>query len=273
MLFLLLLFNCIFYAQRPLPIKEFGKFNNANSFAVSPNGLFYVSDIGNNEVAQLDSNGKIRKTVGGYGWDSYSFDEPSDIFATSLNVYIADKNNDRIQIYDKDLNYISSFITKNRSSESYLFRYPTSVAHFSQGDFFVLDSDNTRILKFNSKGEFQTEIGSYGTSSYTLTNPKKFTINTEGKIFVIEAKSLIVFDLFGNFISKTDFDFELININSVFNSICITSKNKVIVNTKKGNFQFDVIEIPDIEISDALIFNKKLFVLSPKRISVFHFND
>jgi hypothetical protein len=273
MLFLLLLFNSINLAQKPLQIKEFGKFNNANSFAVSPSGWFYVSEIGNNEIIKLDTNGTIRKTIGGFGWDSYSFDEPSDIYANSLNVYIADKNNDRIQIYDKDLNYISSFTTRNKVSENYSFRYPTSVAIFSQGDFFVLDSDNTRILKFNSRGEFQSEIGSYGTNTYTLTYPKKFTINNEGIIFVIESKSLILFDLFGNFISKTDFEFELLNINSIFNSITITAKNKVIINSKNRNLHFDVIEIPDIEITDALIFSNKLFVLSSKKITVFQLVD
>ncbi len=60
----------------------------------------------NNEIVKLDTLNNALKSIGGYGWSNSTFDEPVDIYATDLRVYVTDKNNNRVQVFDKDLNFL-----------------------------------------------------------------------------------------------------------------------------------------------------------------------
>ena len=121
-------------------------------------GNIFVSDIGLNTITKFDSTGKIIINIGGFGWEESTFDEPIDIVTNTLSLYVADKNNNRIQRFDKDLNYISEFSGK-KDNGKIEFGYPTCIDISSIGDLYILDSDNYRILKFNLTGEYLQEIG------------------------------------------------------------------------------------------------------------------
>lgn len=253
---------------------EIGHFNSAASLSVNQSGFIFASDAGTNEIVKMDTLGNVLKTIGGYGRENYLFDEPADIFANTLNVYVADRNNDRIQIYDKDLNYLSSFSTSLSADENYFFRYPTGIAVYSQGDLFVLDSDNARILKFNFRGEFQTAIGGYDNANYVFDNPKKIAMNGGGKIIVIDEAALVLFDTFGNFIKRQDLDFEPDNININSGYICLSADSVIyyskIDDNPSNNFLFNSFE-PGLneKIEDAVIFNSKLYLLTGTKIFIY----
>ncbi len=108
--FLILFFISIttLYSQQFGYDYSIGKFKDASSFSVSPSGFIYITDSGSDEIYKIDTLGKVVKNFGGYGWDNELFDNPVDVFATDLSVYVCDKNNHRIQRFDKDLNFISS---------------------------------------------------------------------------------------------------------------------------------------------------------------------
>ena len=109
MLILLFIFSSACLPQKLIFQGQIGSFNFASSLSINSSGNLYVADTGTNEIIELDTLGNILKTIGGFGRKELSFDLPDDVFANTLNVYVADKNNDRIQIFDKDLNFLSSF--------------------------------------------------------------------------------------------------------------------------------------------------------------------
>ena len=102
--------------------QSIGKFERASSFYITANGLIYVCDSGKDEIIMLDTLGTDLKTFGGYGWDENSFDDPSDVFADPLTIYIADKNNNSIKRFDKNLNYLSSLNTEDNDNPEEQFR-------------------------------------------------------------------------------------------------------------------------------------------------------
>lgn len=260
------------YAQNFIFDYQIGSFTNAISFHINPAGYLYVTDVSTNEIYKLDTLGNVLKIIGGYGFDENSFDFPLDIYANTLNVYVADKYNDRIQIFDKDLNYISSISANSIENENYKFRYPTGVGLSTQGDIFILDSDNPRILKYNSAGKFLMQIGYYDSGDYALQNPKVFTIN-DNNIFVLDSSHLLLFDLFGNNLYKVKLDYEAVNINSTSFAITISSQNKIYFSLTKdnvNNLDFTSFE-PKIDeiIIDSLIFNSKLYILTQRNIYIY----
>ena len=273
---LILLFLTFFKdlsAQTFIQSSQIGAFNSANSFSINPAGYFYVSDVGRNEIIKLDTLGKVIKSIGGYGWAESSFDNPSDVFANTLNVYVSDKNNNRIQLFDKDLNFLSQFSTQSSNNETQTFRYPISSAVSTQGDLFILDSDNNRILKYNARGEFQVAIGGYDAGSFSLITPIQFSI-TNTKILVLDSQFLVLFDQFGNGIKKIKLAFVPDNINYAFRNVCINDKSQIVfideTNIESGSFiQVRFLTKPEEEIIDAIIFNAKLYLLTKNSIMIY----
>ena len=131
---LLFLFSNLSYAQSILFRGEIGDFESASAFALTPGGKFFVTDLSRNEIVKVDTLGNLIQSIGGYGWNSSTFDEPIDVFATDLRIYVTDKNNNRIQVFDKDLNYLFLINTNNQVDDRNNFQYPTSCESSIQGE-------------------------------------------------------------------------------------------------------------------------------------------
>lgn len=269
MLILLLLVSKI-TAQSLVFKYEFGNFNDANSFSFSTAGFFYVSDIGKNEIIKIDTVGNALKVVGGFGWSESLFDKPIDVFANVLNVYVSDYNNNRIQVFDKDLNFI--FEIKN--TDKIEFRFPTCVASSNQNDIFILDSDNKRILKLDRSGNLLLIIGDIDAGKFQLSSPIKFCIDINFNLLVLNNNKLFLFDQFGNGLKIFDLNFTPRNINSLFNLITIVNNNKILlakINDKNEiSFLDNLLSFNGLEdIQDGLVYNNKLYVLTKNNIQVF----
>lgn len=257
-------------AQELQFVNHFGAFNFAASFDVDLNGNIYISDISENTITKLDSAGKEILSIGGYGWEEQTFDEPVSIFSTTLSVYIADKNNNRIQRFDKDLNFLSLFSGEDDDSDI-TFAYPTCIEISNIGDLYLLDSDNNRILKINLTGEFQLEIGSNDAGLFTLNNPKSFSIDNEGNLYVLDNNEIKVFDQYGNGQLSFDIKFQPHKIHTFGNNLLYIENSRLIqfdmkerkVVREYSNFQ----ELNGDSITDAKIINNFLLVLTPTKIT------
>ncbi len=265
------------FAQGTLLQSEIGDFSNAFAFSINPQGFIYISDISTNEIYKLDTLGNTKKFIGGYGWDASSFSDPVDIFATTLNIFVADKNNNRIQIFDKDLNFLSEFNTRESDNPVNSFAYPTCIANSTMGDMFILDSDNSRILKYNLSGDFLQEIGSYDAGDFALSHPKKFAVSQNGNIYTIDGNTIFVFDQYGNGLNKFNLPIDPSNVNITFNFMCLSGENSVqIFNLSKPSLPPVTIDLSDqigeAEIREAIFVNHKLYILLPEVIQIYKIN-
>jgi NHL repeat len=252
---------------------SFGKFKDASSFYISPSGFLYLTDSGNDEIYKMDTLGNILKYNGGHGWSEGTFDNPVDIFATSLNVYVCDKNNNRVQRFDKDLNFISQLSTRESSNKNEQFGYPASVATSNLGDLFILDTENKRILKFDLFGNFIMNFGGFDAGAYALSNPKKFSIDKNNFLFVLDGKKIIVFDQYGNGISIFISNYDLEGINIIFNKLTANNEHDILAaNLSKQLTLNEIAFTPEenTEIVSSLIFNDKLYILTPIKILIYN---
>jgi len=250
-----------------------GSFKDASSFYMSSSGFLYVTDSGKDELYKLDTLGNIVKDCGGYGWDESTFDNPVDVFATPLNVYVSDKNNNRIQRFDKDLNFISQLSTRNSDNKSERFGYPASCATSNMGDLFILDTENKRIIKFDLFGNFIMNFGGFDAGIYALSNPKQFAVSPDNFIFVLDGKRIVVFDQYGNGVSIFNSDYNLESINIIFNKLTVNTKHNILLANLNSQFSLSEIIMEELEektsIVSSLIFNNKLYVLTPEKIIVY----
>lgn len=251
-----------------------GKFSNASSMHINSAGFLFITDAGNDEIYKMDTLGRVIKSTGGHGWAEATFDDPVDIYASDLSVYVADKNNHRIQRFDKDLNPVSSLYTRDNDDPNSRFGYPLSCVISAQGDLFILDSENKRILKFDLFGNFIQNFGGYDYGKYALHNPVAMAGDANNFIYVVDGLNVVIFDQFGNGIGEIQGTDEMVSINIIFNNMTINSKDKIYFYDLKQrtgtleNIKTDM-DNPDVEIKSTLIFNKRLYVLTSNGIQVF----
>jgi DNA-binding beta-propeller fold protein YncE len=85
----------------PLPHED-GRFRQVTDVAFDPAGNAYISDgYINSRVAKVDRNGKWLKSWGSKGAKPGEFNTPHSIAADAKgNIYVADRGNRRIQVFD-----------------------------------------------------------------------------------------------------------------------------------------------------------------------------
>lgn len=270
------LFTSFTLAQNFVYSESIGKFNKASSFYITANGLIYISDVGTDEVYMLDTLGNQLKTFGGYGWDDNSFDQPVDVFADPLSIYVADKNNHAIKRFDKNLNYLSKLNKRDSDLIEERFGYPLSCATSNQGDLYLIDSENKRALKFDLFGNYKINFGGLDAGIYQLTNPLQLAISGTNNIFIIEGKDVIIFDDFGNGINKINLDKNLKSIRILFNQLVICTSDEVYhADLKSKEIKLYKINLDDYTLADSIVssilLNKKLYILTQNEILVFNF--
>jgi DNA-binding beta-propeller fold protein YncE len=83
-------------------------FNKPTDIAFAPGGAFYVSDgYGNSRVVKFSREGKFVKAWGRRGTGPGEFRLPHAVAADSRgNVYVSDRENNRIQIFDGEGKYL-----------------------------------------------------------------------------------------------------------------------------------------------------------------------
>lgn len=200
----LLFIPSIVFPQKLVEIGKIGTFQRGTSFKITESGTFFILDKGTNEIIKMDSTGNVLKRIGGTGWDDYTFDNPADIFVTLLKIYVTDRNNSRIQVYDADLNFLFSLDPKNFTSAKGIFKYPSSAAVSPFGDLFLGDTDNKQIIKFNSNWDYVNTFANFEYGRFAVSTPLKLNIDSNGNLFVLDGKRLLVFDQYGNGISITE---------------------------------------------------------------------
>lgn len=263
----------IITAQQIEFVNSIGKFKSASSFYISASGIIYVTDSGNDQVTSLDTLGNVLQTTGGYGWVEAAFDEPVDVFATPLSIYVSDKNNHRIQRFDRDLNFISSLMTRERENSEYEFGYPLGCAVSNQGDIYILDSENQRVIKSDLFGNFMQNFGGFDAGNYQLNNPRSLAVSPDNKIYVLDKSGIVVFDAFGNGEGRIVIGDNLVSIRIIFDNLTVNSNNRIYrhhLRSADSTLQeFNLEEIEDIIIISSINYNEKLYVLTPREILIF----
>ena len=91
-----------------------------NDVIVAKDGSIFVSEghgAGNNMVFKFDKSGKLIKSWGKLGTGPGEFDQPHSLqFDSKGLLYIADRNNNRVQVFDQDGNYKTEYHQWSRPS-------------------------------------------------------------------------------------------------------------------------------------------------------------
>ena len=71
-------------------------------------------------------------------------------------MYVCDRNNHRIEVFDLDLNFVRSF--GRRGSGRGEFNAPSDVKFDTAGNMYVAESNNGRVQVMDSSGQFLQQL-------------------------------------------------------------------------------------------------------------------
>lgn len=137
---------------------------------------------------------------GEFGVMEGQFTEPSGVAVNAQNdIIVADTNNHRIQIFDKEGRFKFQFGECGKRDGQLL--YPNRVAVVrTSGDIIVTERSPTHQIQiYNQYGQFVRKFG-----ANILQHPRGVTVDSKGRIVVVECKVMrvIIFDQSGNVLQK-----------------------------------------------------------------------
>ena len=152
------------------------------SVALDGAGNLYIADWSDHRIRKVDSSGNI-STVAGTGTQGFSGDggaataaqlnSPWDVAVDgSGNLYIADRNNNRIRKVDSSGNIstvagtgTAGFSGDGAAATAAQLQNPQGVALDGSGNLYITDRGNERIRKVDSSGNISTVAGN-GTAGF-----------------------------------------------------------------------------------------------------------
>ena len=244
--------------------KTISEFSNANEFVISPMGDIYVVDEGVDQIVLLDTLGEVKRSSSGYGWEGAQLDNPLDVQASSLSVFVCDYGNNAIKEFDRGVNLLSVLRTNDGSSH---FERPISCAVSSFGELYVLDSENKRVVKYDHQRNFSVAFAGFDFGEFALKDPLK-VITTDGQtVFVLDRNRLLIFDSFGNGRSIIPLPDGIRNIRSSGGKIIFISKDEILAGTQMDTgLQVNKVKVAGLpenigEIESAAFYGGALYIL------------
>lgn len=202
--------------------EEPGQFQYPKGIAVDSDGNIYVADSWNHRIQKFDSKGAHVLSFGTCGDAKGELNEPYDILVESSgNLIVVERYNHRIQFFDPQgvsLGWVGDRGTvieeqlaelqetpKNLLAPP-LFELPTSIAKDSLGNYFITDSGNHRVRKFNPQWQEMMSFGEKGSDPGQFEYPLCVTVAPNDLLYIADLNNerVQVFSPFGQYLFAID---------------------------------------------------------------------
>jgi DNA-binding beta-propeller fold protein YncE len=158
-------------------------FNEPTGLTFRPNGDFYVSDgYLNSRIVQYNKDGEYIRHWGKRGKADGEFDIAHDVtLDKSGKVYVADRTNRRIQIFDGQGKFLGKWDQAGM---------PWGLFYAAKEDaIYMCDGGDNRVVKLGMDGQVLGTLGSFGKIEGKFDFAHNIAVDTEGSIYVVEIKN------------------------------------------------------------------------------------
>lgn len=152
-------------------------------------------------VKKFTPDGKLIAEWGSEGIGDGQFVLPVGIAVdTHGSVYVADRNNHRVQKFDSDGKFLTKWGAHGKGNG--LFHYPTCIAFDASGYVYVADWH--AVQKFTPYGKLLARWDTRGKGEAEFVRPSQIAVDASGNVYVADyaADKIVKFDSDGGFIEK-----------------------------------------------------------------------
>jgi len=176
---------------------------NPAGICMDSSGNLYIADFGNNRIQEFPAGSTSLSsglTVAGgnlQGNLPFQLSDPEGVFVdNSGNIYVADADNNRIQMFPAASTNASNGITvaggRGLGAEAYQLSYPDAVFVDGGGNLYVADYLNNRVQKFPSGSDSTTNGvtvaggNGMGSNANQLNSPTGIFLDRSGNLYVAD---------------------------------------------------------------------------------------
>ena len=161
--------------------------------AIDEKDNIYVSS--SHKLQKFTSSGELIKCVGQRGSKEGEFDDPRGVTLYNNHVYLCDRKNDRIQVFDLDLKFIRSISSCGKGKCE--FYEPLDVKFDSAGNMYIVEYRKERVQVMDVNGHIVRVFG-----QGKLKGPSALHI-VNSYVYVSDFNSdcIVVYDTSGQFVT------------------------------------------------------------------------
>ena len=160
-----------------------GQLNMAKEITVDSDGFVYVVDTLNHRIQKFTADGEFVSSFGKYGFVDGGLKTPVDIVINGDFIYVSDPGNNKIEKYTSDGIYLKTF-DQSFGGKSIT---PKGLATDPDGNIYLIDPVNQRILKIDSEGNTMSIWGTLGNGKGEFLQPTDLVLDNLGYIFVLDS--------------------------------------------------------------------------------------
>ncbi len=169
---------------------EKDKFEMPEGIVVDADGNIFVADYSSGYIQKFDKDYRHLLTFSDFGTEPGENMESEFMTIYDNKLYMADAGNNRVDVFDLD----GKFLFLIGVSEG--LNSPQAVKSSLQGDIYVVDLGNDRLLQYDHKGGLTRQYGVTGKQPGAFDKPVGLAVDENGNIYVSEAHNsrIQVFD-------------------------------------------------------------------------------
>ncbi|MEA2427996.1 MAG: tripartite motif-containing protein 71 [Thermoleophilaceae bacterium] len=186
-----------------------GRLNLPYDVAVDRAGRIYVADTHNDRIQEFSRKGRLIRRWGSHGTAAGQFDQPRAVALDPFgNVWVADHENKRVQKFTAGGRFLGRFGAHagdgTAGSGEGEFNSPRGLSSDAQGDIYVADDANNRIVKLGNDGGFLMQWGRRGAGDGELKLPYSTAVDAAGNVWVTDTNNnrLQEFTADGTFVAR-----------------------------------------------------------------------
>ncbi len=158
--------------------------------ALDANGNLYVADSGNGRINVYGPDGATLPAIGSSGRSRGKLNQPWAVaVAPDGTTFVADTWNHRIQKFDANGKIVMMWGSPTQDIENPTddeLYGPRAIAIDGDGNLWVTDTGNQRVLKFDQQGNLLAKFGSRGSEPGQFDEPVGIAVAPDGSIVVAD---------------------------------------------------------------------------------------
>jgi DNA-binding beta-propeller fold protein YncE len=146
------------------------------------NNKLYITDVGDQDIKVFDLKGRLLLRVGKAGQGKGELLYPNGVAADKQgNIYVADSNNGRVQVFDSKGRF--RYFFKTRPDDP--FSLPRGIAIDRLNRVHVVDTFKHKVYVFEKSGQLLFTYGTAGNKEQNLSYPNGIAIDNKADLIFI----------------------------------------------------------------------------------------